>query len=117
LKVSVCNLTRDAVLGHAVEVADTSGKRNVGLLRHERLEPGEGMWILPSESVHTFFMKFAIDLVYIDRELKVRKVCRAVRPWRVSGCLRAHSVIEFPAGTIERSGTSPGDQLKIEKQD
>ena len=109
------NQTRDAVLGDAIELADTSGKRRVGLLRHERLEPGEGLWIMPCESVHTFFMKFAIDLVYVDRKHKVRKVCHAVAPWRLSACLTAHSILELPAGTIERTQTQAGDELLIEK--
>ena len=109
------NQTRNAVLGEAVDVADTSEKRRVGLLKHERLEPGEGLWIKPCESVHTFFMKFAIDLVYVDKKQKVRKVRRAVPPWRLSACLTAHSIIELPAGTIERTGTQAGDELSIEK--
>jgi len=111
----VRNQTRDAVLGEAIELADTSSKRRVGLLRHERLEPGEGLWIVPCESVHTFFMKFAIDLVYVDRKQKVRKVRRAVPPWRLSACLTAHSILELPAGTIERTQTQAGDELLIEK--
>jgi uncharacterized protein len=115
LKVSVRNHTRNAVLGEAVEVADTSEKRRVGLLKHERLEPGQGLWIEPCESVHTFFMKFAIDLVYVDKHQKVRKVRKAVPPWRLSACLTAHSIIELPAGTIERTGTQAGDELSIEK--
>jgi uncharacterized membrane protein (UPF0127 family) len=111
----VRNQTRNAVLGEAVDVADTSEKRRVGLLKHERLEPGEGLWIKPCESVHTFFMKFAIDLVYVDKNQKVRKVRSAVPPWRLSACLTAHSIIELPAGTIERTGTQAGDELSIEK--
>ena len=98
-----------------MDVADTSAKRRVGLLKHERLEPGEGLWIVPCESVHTFFMKFPIDLVYLDRKRKVRKVRHAVPPWRLSACLLAHSVLELPAGTAEHSGTKPGDELSIEK--
>ena len=108
------NQTRDAILGVAVELADTSEKRRVGLLKHERLEPGAGLWIKPCESVHTFFMKFAIDLVYIDKKQKVRKARKAVPPWRLSACLTAHSILELPAGTIERTGTQAGDQLVIE---
>jgi uncharacterized membrane protein (UPF0127 family) len=114
LKVSVRNQTRNAVLGEAVEVADSSGKRRVGLLRHERLDPGEGLWIVPCESVHTFFMKFPIDLVYVDRKRTVRKVKHAVPPWRLSACLSAHSILELPAGTVEKTGTRPGDELLIE---
>ena len=109
------NHTRDTVLAHAVEVADTSAKRRTGLLKHEKLEPGEGLWIVPCESVHTFFMKFPIDLLYLDRHHKVRKARSAVRPWRLSACLAAHSVLELPAGTVKQSGTQAGDELVIDK--
>ena len=108
------NQTRNAVLGDAVDVADTSEKRRVGLLKHERLNPGDGLWIVPCESVHTFFMKFPIDLVYIDKKRKVRKVRNTMLPWRLSACLSAHSILELPAGTVERTGTQPGDELSIE---
>jgi uncharacterized membrane protein (UPF0127 family) len=114
LKVLVRNQTRNAVLGDAVEVADTSEKRRVGLLKHERLEPGDGLWIVPCESVHTFFMKFPIDLVYLDKKKKVRKVRHAVPAWRLSACLSAHSILELPAGTAEKTGTQAGDDLSIE---
>jgi uncharacterized membrane protein (UPF0127 family) len=96
-----------------VDVADTSVKRNVGLLKHTRLEPGEGLWI-DTWSVHTFFMKFPIDLVYIDKKHKVRKVKRAVPAWRLSACVSAHSVLELPAGTAQETGTQAGDVLEIE---
>ena len=109
------NQTRNTVLGEAVEVADTSEKRRVGLLKHARLDPGSGLWIVPCESVHTFFMKFPIDLVYLDKQRKVRKVRHAVPPWRLSACLAAHSILELPAGTAEKSGTLRGDELLIEK--
>ena len=109
------NHTRNTVLGEAVEVADTSEKRRVGLLKHARLEPGSGLWIVPCESVHTFFMKFPIDLVYLDKQQKVRKVRHAVPAWRLSACLSAYSILELPAGTAEESGTLPGDELSFEK--
>jgi uncharacterized protein len=96
-------------------LADTSSKRRTGLLKHERLEPGDGLWIVPCESVHTFFMKFPIDLVYLDRKQKVRKVRHAVPAWRLSMCLTAHSIVELPAGMIEKTGTKVGDELAIEK--
>ena len=109
------NQTRGAVLGDAIELADTSAKRRTGLLKHERLEAGSGLWIVPCESVHTFFMKFAIDLVYVDRKHRVRKVRYAVPPWRLSACLTAHSILELPPGTARRTGTEPGDELVFEK--
>ena len=109
------NQTRDTVLGNSIDVADTSAKRRTGLLKHHGLEPGEGLWISPCESVHTFFMKFPIDLVYIDKQRKVRKVRNAVPAWRVSACLVAESVLELPPGTAQRTGTLPGDVLIFEK--
>jgi uncharacterized membrane protein (UPF0127 family) len=115
LKVKVRNESRDTVLAEAAEVADTSAKRRAGLLKHSRLEAGEGLWIVPCESVHTFFMKFPIDLVYLDKRRKVKKVRRAVPAWRLSACLAAHSILELPAGTVERTGTAVGDTLTVEK--
>jgi uncharacterized membrane protein (UPF0127 family) len=58
-------------------------------------------------------MKFPIDLVYLDKRRKVRKVSNAVPPWRISACLRAYSVLELPAGTVAQSGTKAGDELVI----
>jgi hypothetical protein len=100
-----------------VDVADTSETRRTGLLKHERLEPGTGLWIVPCESVHTFFMKFPIDLVYVGKDKKVRKVRHAVPAWRMSMCLSARSILELPAGTAKQTQTQPGDQLIFEKLD
>jgi uncharacterized protein len=104
-------------LGAAVDVADTGAKRRTGLLKHERLESGEGLWISPCEAVHTFFMKFPIDLVYVDRKNKVRKVRNSVPAWRLSACLPAHSVVELPAGTAQQSRTQVGDELVFDPLD
>ena len=114
LRLRITNLTRKTELGDSIDLADTSAKRRTGLLKHERLAPGEGLWIVPCESVHTFFMKFHIDLVYLGKDRKVRKVRHAVKPWRMSACLRAHSILELPAGAAEKSGTQAGDELGVE---
>jgi hypothetical protein len=111
----VRNQTRDTVLAEAAELADTSAKRRTGLLKRQGLAPGEGLWIVPCESVHTFFMKFPIDLIYLDKRRKVKKVRHAVPAWRLSACLLAHSVLELPAGMARQSGTVAGDELAIEK--
>jgi hypothetical protein len=115
LKIVVRNQTRNTVLADAAEMADTSAKRRTGLLKHTHLDPGQGLWIVPCESVHSFFMKFAIDLVYLDRKKKVRKVRHRMVPWRLSACLSAHSILELPAGAVAASGTQAGDQLEIEE--
>jgi uncharacterized membrane protein (UPF0127 family) len=109
----VANRTRGAVLATSLEVADTASKRSRGLLGRQGLAPGTGLWISPCESVHTFFMKFPIDLVYLDRKLRVRKVREAVPPWRISACLTAHSILELPAGVIRQTRTQPGDELEF----
>lgn len=109
------NETRKTVLAEAADVADTSEKRRTGLLKHTGLATGEGLWIVPCESVHTFFMKFPIDLVYLDKRRKVRKIRHAMPAWRLSACLTAHSVLELPAGTLAQTGTSVGDELTVEK--
>lgn len=113
MKFRVSNLTRGTVLGDRIDVADTSAKRNQGLLKHKELIQGDGLWIVPCEGIHTFFMKFAIDVVYIDRKKRVRKAVRQIPAWRLSACLSAHSVIELPVGTIESSKTERGDQLEF----
>jgi uncharacterized protein len=114
LKFLVRNETRQTVLATA-DVADTSAKRRAGLLKRQSFEPGEGLWIVPCEAVHSFFMKFAIDVVYLDRKKRVRKVTANLVPWRISGCLTAHSVLELPAGMAGQTNTKPGDQLVFDK--
>jgi uncharacterized membrane protein (UPF0127 family) len=112
-RMHVVNLTRGTVLADSIEVADRGNKRRTGLLGRDRLEAGGGLWIAPCEAVHTFFMRFAIDLVYLDRKRRVRKVKHAVGPWRISACLTAHSVLELPAGTALESQTRAGDTVEF----
>ncbi len=109
----VRNATRDTLLSARLEKARTGAARRKGLLGRSGFAPGEGLWILPCESVHTFFMRFPIDLVYLDRALRVKKVRHRVGAWRVSACFTAHSVLELPAGTALATRTQPGDQLEI----
>ena len=113
----ISNLTRGVVLAHRVEVADHGATRRKGLLGRDGLPAGEGLWIVPCESVHTFGMKFPIDLVYLDRNKKVKKVRSCVPAWRLSACLSAHSVVELAAGTIQETQTRPGDRLEFSSVD
>ena len=113
IRLRVMNRSRNTVLATHMEVADSAAKRNKGLLGRKCLAPGEGMWIRPCEAVHTFWMRFPIDLVYLDRKNQIRKLVSAVPPWRLSGCLRAHSVLELPSGTIRETQTQPGDTLEF----
>jgi uncharacterized membrane protein (UPF0127 family) len=96
-----------------MEVANSGPRRSKGLLGRAQLAPGEGLWILPCEAVHTFFMQFPIDLVYLDRKNRIRKIRNAVPPWRLSACLTAHSVLELASGTIRDTQTQPGDTVEF----
>jgi uncharacterized protein len=113
MRMKVTNLTRSNVIAAAVEVADSGPKRSKGLLGRNGLDPGTGLWIVPCEAVHTFWMRFPIDLIYLDRSLRIRKLRSNVRPWRVSGCLTAHSVLELATGTIRASQAMVGDILEL----
>jgi uncharacterized membrane protein (UPF0127 family) len=112
-RMSVLNVTRNTLLASAAEVADRGATRRKGLLGRAGLREGEGLWIVPCESVHTIGMQFAIDLVYLDRHKRVKKVRTDVGSWRMSACLMAHSVLELPSGTIVRTETRAGDQLQL----
>jgi hypothetical protein len=113
IRLQVSNVTRHTVLATCAELADSSESRRKGLLGRKLLGRGEGLWILPCESVHTFGMRFPIDLVYMDRKHRVRKVRSDVPPWRVSACFSADSVLELAAGTIRETLTAPGDTLEF----
>lgn len=107
----VMNLTRSTVLATSVQVADTSATRRRGLLGRLSLSLEEGLWIIPCESVHTLFMRFPIDLIYLDREKRVRQLTSNLTPWRLSACLSADSVLELAAGSIGASQSEEGDLL------
>jgi uncharacterized membrane protein (UPF0127 family) len=113
VRLKISNITRQCELASRVEVADRGASRRKGLLGREGLAEGEGLWILPCEAVHTIGMRFAIDLVYLDRKMRVKKVRSNVPPWRLSACFSAHSVIELASGTVVRTQTQPGDRLEF----
>jgi len=108
----VTNVSRGVLLGDCIEIADTSAKRRTGLLKRESLNRGEGLWITPCEGVHTFCMKFPIDVVFLSKRHQVLKI-RTMPRHRISVCLRAYSVLELPAGTADATGTQPGDVLEF----
>ena len=114
-KLKVTNSTRGTLVTDRAAIADTSATRRTGLLKHTKLDPGDGLWIAPCEGVHTFAMKFAIDVVYLNKAKKVLKVRPNMPKSRLSLCLSAHSVLELPAGMAEATQTVKGDQLVFER--
>src|SRR5271169_6471859 len=115
MRLRVSNQTRNLMLADRADIADSSRKRRTGLLKHTWLEPGEGLWIAPCEGVHTFGMKFAIDVLFLSKKKKILKLRPNMVRRRMAISFRAHSVLELPAGTIEATGTAKGDQLEFEK--
>jgi uncharacterized membrane protein (UPF0127 family) len=115
--VRLVNESRGSELGKRVEVADNFWTRFRGLMLRGGLEPDGGLVIEPCSSIHTMWMRFPIDVLYMDKEHRVVRADAAMPPWRI-GPLRpgSHYVIELPAGTIAASGTQPGDTLRLETE-
>jgi uncharacterized membrane protein (UPF0127 family) len=115
LKLRVRNLTKNTLLADRADIADTSVTRNRGLLKHTGLAEGQGLWIIPCEGVHSFFMKFAIDVVFLNKKRVVTKLRPNMVKSRIAFSVRAHSTLELPVGMIQKSQTAVGDQLEMEK--
>jgi uncharacterized membrane protein (UPF0127 family) len=95
-------------------VANKMLPRMRGLLGRRSLPAGEGLLIRPAPSVHTFFMRFPIDVVFLSRAGEVLKVSAAVGPWRARSCRGAYAVVELAAGEAERRGVAVGDHIETE---
>ena len=90
-----------------------SATRKTGLLKHTSLPPEAAMIIAPTHAIHTFFMKFPIDVVFVSRSGKVLKIRPAMPAWRMAASLRGFAVVELAAGSLERSETQVGDELAL----
>jgi uncharacterized membrane protein (UPF0127 family) len=101
------------VLATRVEPAFDSRSRRRGLLGRDALEEDTALIIAPCSGIHTFFMRFSIDVVFVTRAGKVLKTSPALPPWRIRIAFGAFAVIELPVGTIARSGTNVGDGLGL----
>jgi uncharacterized membrane protein (UPF0127 family) len=96
-----------------VKVAATPTTRMIGLMFKKKMEKGEGLLIRPCNSIHTFFMKFKIDVLFLDREYKVKKVIRQIKPWRMTRIyFSAYQVLEVEGGTLSPN-IREEDQLEV----
>ena len=110
------NRTRQTYLATDLLLADSHWSRFRGLMATdaENFPPGTGLWIVPCRGVHTFGMRFAIDVVYLDAEQRVVYVRENLQPWRMASVrLSAASVVELPPGTIGRTKTGVGDVIDV----
>jgi uncharacterized protein len=97
-----------------VERAGDFESRSRGLLGRDAMDPDEGMWIVPCPMIHTFFMRFPIDVLFLDKQLKVVRVIENIKPWRLSPWVfSAHSVLELAGGSV-KGRVKTGDVLSIE---
>ena len=94
-------------------VADNPLRRMRGLLGRDGLESGEGLLLRPASAVHTYFMRFPIDVVFLDRSLVVVGIAVSVDPWKARSRKGAKAVLELPAGESERRGLAVGDRLTL----
>ncbi|MFN7131420.1 MAG: DUF192 domain-containing protein [Myxococcales bacterium] len=111
----VRNARDNAVIARQVAIADTLWSRFKGLLGRDGLAEGEGLHIVPCNSIHMFFMKFPIDVAFLDHEGKLVKAIHSIQPWRATRMYAdAHSALELPAGTLLKCGAQEGDRLVFE---
>ena len=111
-RVSARNISRGAVLGNRIRVAESGLSRIIGLLGERTLTPGDGLLIVPSQGVHTLGMLFPIDVVVLDNDWKILDVRERMRPFLITRIyFKAAAVLELPSGTVESSGTRVGDSM------
>ena len=110
--IKILNITRQTCLARRVERADNYFKRLKGLMFRASLPPEHGLWIVPCADIHSCFMRFPFDAVFVDKHLNVLHRVESMKPWRISKIVKGgHAVLELPAGTIAQSRTEIGDQL------
>ena len=109
------NQTRGTLVAQEARVASSWWARLRGLIGRHELRPGQGLIIRPCSSIHTFFMSFPIDVVFVDKGNRVLQATHHVVPWRIGPIVpHSHYVIELPAGAIQASTTEPGDVLSVQ---
>ena len=112
--MQIVNATKNSLLVDKASIADTFWKRVVGLLGRKGLEEKGGLVIRPCSSIHTFFMRFSIDIIFLDKHSRVTKIIRNMPPFRLSlPAFAAKCVIELPSGAIARSRTEIGDLIEF----
>jgi len=108
------NVTQQRTLASVLMVADSFSRSLIGLMGRPGLQAGHGLWIVPCQSVHTLWMRFPIDVVFLDEHRKVIHLVENLKPFRISRHLsKASSVIELPVSAIRTTGTQTGDEIRI----
>ena len=109
--MEIKNARTDLVVASVVEVANTRATRRRGLLGRDGLDQTAAMVLSPCCSIHTAFMRFPIDVAFVDREGTVMRIVPDLGPWRMAIAVRAHAVVEFAGGCLSRRDLQVGDRL------
>lgn len=109
--VTLTNGRSRKVIARDVELALTRHARRQGLLKRTSLSPHAALMLAPCFMVHTAFMQFAIDVIFVDRTGTVKHIVRGLAPWRMAACFGAYATIELAAGTLNRHDVVVGDRL------
>ena len=107
------NARNDVTIASDVNLALTRAERRKGLLGRDSLDPSAALVISPCSSIHTMFMRFPIDVIFVTRDGRVVKVCPHVTPWRLVAGWGAYATVELPIGAIDRSAVKAGDRLEL----
>lgn len=101
------------VVARTLLTAFDSATRRRGLLQHDLLPDDTALIIAPTNAIHTFFMRFAIDVAFVSKSGEVLKLRRDMRAWRMAAAWRGFAVVELASGALDRADTRPGDRLRI----
>lgn len=112
-ELCIRNERNGQVVAAKILPAFDSKTRRTGLLKHASLPDGHAIVIAPTNAVHTWFMRFPIDIAFVTKDGRVVKVCHAVKPWRLAAAFRGYAVIELAAGSLARCDTVSGDVLAV----
>ena len=109
----IINQTKGIVVSHRAKAADNFFKRLIGLMFKKSLDKDEALIFKGAPSIHTFFMRFPIDVVFLDREMRVIRICKELKPWRGVFCKDSFLTLEFPPLKVSEDTLRLGDFLKL----
>lgn len=113
--IKLINTSSGQVIGDKIVYANGIYKRFIGLMGKKNLEKNEGIFLTPCNSIHMMFMKFPIDIIFLDRKNKIIHITENIQPWKISKVIfKAQSVLEVPIGTVKETKSKIGDSLSIE---
>lgn len=113
MTLEIHNRTKNSILSGQASAARTFIERLVGLLNRDSLDPDEALIFYDAPSIHMFFMRFPIDVIFLNKDSKILKIFHNLQPWQTASCFRATTTIELPAGKCVEKSTEIGDFLDI----